>query len=37
MTARPNKRQITAEIYDGKVARWRQHWPELTIIPWDAA
>ncbi len=37
MTARPNKRQITAGIYEKKVARWRRHWPELTVVPWDAA
>lgn len=37
MTVRANKRQITAEIYAKKVARWRQHWPELKIIPWEAA
>ena len=37
MTARPNKRQITPEIYEKKVMRWRRHWPELTVVPWDAA
>lgn len=35
MTARPNKCQITAEIYEKKVARWRRHWPALTIVPWE--
>lgn len=36
MTARANKRQITQAIYEKKVRRWRQHWPELTVIPWEA-
>ncbi len=35
MTARPNKRQITPEINEKKVRRWRRHWPDLTIIPWE--
>ena len=35
MTARPNKRQITQAIYENKVRRWRRHWPDLTIIPWE--
>ena len=32
---RANKRQITAGIYDAKVAKWRERWPDLTIVPWD--
>ena len=32
---RPNKRQITREIFESKVARWLDHWPELTVIGWD--
>jgi hypothetical protein len=32
---RPNKRQITREVYDAKAARWRATWPGLTIIDWD--
>lgn len=35
MVIRPNKAQITKEIYDRKVARWRALWPALTIVPWD--
>ena len=35
MTARPNKRQITKEIYEEKVTRWLRLWPSLTVIPWD--
>ena len=32
---RPNKAQITREIYEAKVRRWRDAWPELTVVPWD--
>ncbi len=31
---RPNKAQITEEIYLTKTSRWLEKWPELTIIPW---
>lgn len=31
---RPNKAQITRAIYEAKLVRWRQFWPDLTIIPW---
>lgn len=31
---RPNKVQITPEIYRAKVSRWQRHWPRLTILPW---
>ncbi|WP_240762664.1 nucleotidyltransferase family protein [Paenibacillus thalictri] len=30
-----NKKQITKDIYEGKVARWIQIWPDLQIIPWE--
>jgi len=33
-TVRPNKAQITQEIYEAKVARWRSCWPALTITDW---
>ncbi|GAA4501350.1 nucleotidyltransferase family protein [Gluconacetobacter tumulicola] len=33
---RPNKRQITADIYEAKVEKWLKRWPYLTIIPWNA-
>lgn len=32
---RPNRVQITEAIYVRKVARWRQHWPLLPIVPWQ--
>lgn len=34
MTVRPNKRQITADIYRAKLARWRQHWPLCSVVEW---
>lgn len=32
---RPNKAQITKEIYENKVVSWLRKWPELIVIPWD--
>jgi hypothetical protein len=37
LIVRPNKAQITADIYGAKVARWRQLWPRLTTIEWGDA
>jgi uncharacterized protein len=34
-TVRPNKKQITREIYETKINRWIKLWPELVIIDWD--
>ncbi|RPI77765.1 MAG: nucleotidyltransferase family protein [Desulfobacteraceae bacterium] len=34
MIVRPNKRQITEEIYCKKTARWKRCWPGLHIMPW---
>jgi len=33
-TVRPNKAQITEQIYDKKVLKWLHAWPSLKIIPW---
>ncbi|MBT6291654.1 MAG: nucleotidyltransferase family protein [Rhodospirillaceae bacterium] len=35
MLVRPNKAQVSAEIYEAKVARWRELWPALDIQPWN--
>jgi len=35
MTVRPNKAQITKEIYSSKVERWVRMWPRLRIVPWE--
>ncbi|MSO64510.1 MAG: nucleotidyltransferase family protein [Alphaproteobacteria bacterium] len=37
LVVRPNKRQITKEIYRQKVARWRSLWPGLTYVAWEEA
>lgn len=34
MVVRPNKRQITREVYEAKVGRWLASWPNLQVIPW---
>lgn len=34
MIAKPNKVQITKEIYESKVERWKNCWPELKIEEW---
>ncbi|CAM1508656.1 Fc.00g055040.m01.CDS01 [Cosmosporella sp. VM-42] len=35
LTVRPNGRNMTKEVYDKKVGRWRKFWPELTVFPWS--
>jgi hypothetical protein len=32
---RPNKKQITPDIYSRKVDRWSAVWPRLTVVDWD--
>lgn len=32
---RANKVQITQDIYESKVRRWRSCWPALTIVDWQ--
>lgn len=34
MIARPNKVQITEEIYLTKVNRWKTAWPNLKVVSW---
>lgn len=34
MVVRPNKQQITREVYEAKVRHWLESWPSLQIIPW---
>ena len=33
--ARPNCAQVTREIYEAKVSRWKRCWPQLTVIAWS--
>jgi uncharacterized protein len=35
MVVRPNRRLAPQPVYEAKTARWSQHWPELTVLPWD--
>lgn len=35
LIVRPNKKQITREIYEAKVARWCAAWPGLKILNWS--
>jgi hypothetical protein len=34
LVVRPNRVQITPEIYLAKVTRWIRCWPKLTVLPW---
>jgi hypothetical protein len=35
MVVRPNKSQVSREVYEAKAARWSACWPKLTVIPWE--
>ena len=35
LIVRPNKKQVTPEIYRAKAERWRACWPKLRILPWE--
>jgi uncharacterized protein len=35
LVVRPNRVQITPEIYAAKVGRWGRVWPLLQILPWE--
>lgn len=34
LVVRPNPVLAPREIYETKAARWREAWPELTVLPW---
>lgn len=34
LLVRPNKRQVTRQIYAEKTSRWRELWPLIEIIEW---
>lgn len=34
LVVRPNPVQAPQEVYDTKTSRWRESWPELTVLPW---
>lgn len=33
-TIKPNKRQITKQIYEMKCKKWKLKWPSLHMLPW---
>jgi hypothetical protein len=35
LTVRPNRRLAPRHVYEAKTERWRQQWPELTVLPWE--
>jgi len=35
LIVRPNRVQITPDIYAAKVERWSKVWPRLQILPWE--
>ena len=35
LVVRPNRVQITPDIYAAKVERWGRVWPLLRILPWE--
>jgi uncharacterized protein len=30
----PNPVLAPRDVYETKTRRWREHWPELTVLPW---
>ncbi|MFI9419082.1 nucleotidyltransferase family protein [Streptomyces werraensis] len=35
LVVRPNPVLAPREVYETKTARWRQQWPELTVLDWS--
>jgi hypothetical protein len=35
LVVRPLRVPAPRRVLEAKVARWREHWPELTVLPWD--
>jgi uncharacterized protein len=33
---RPNKALASREVYEEKSTRWKRHWPQLTVVGWEA-
>lgn len=34
LVVRPNTVLAPRHVYEAKTARWREQWPELTVLPW---
>ncbi len=37
LVVRPNRSQAPRHVYEAKAQRWREHWPELTVLPWESS
>ncbi len=35
LVVRPNRAQVTRDVYDEKTARWSRAWPRLVVLPWE--
>jgi len=35
MIVRPNKRQITENIYNKMASRLKNDWPSIQVVPWS--
>ncbi len=36
LVVRPNPVLAPREVYETKAARWKDEWPELTVLPWPS-
>jgi hypothetical protein len=36
LVLRPNPVLAPREVYETKAARWKEEWPELTVLPWPS-
>jgi hypothetical protein len=36
LVVRPNPVLAPREVYETKAARWKNEWPELTVLPWPS-
>jgi uncharacterized protein len=36
-SVRPNKKQITKDIYEAKLERWQRVWPYLSYVSWESS
>ncbi|MET9629809.1 nucleotidyltransferase family protein [Lentzea sp. NPDC006480] len=34
LVVRPNPVLAPRSVYEAKTLRWREQWPELTVLPW---
>jgi hypothetical protein len=37
LVVRPNPVLAPRAVYETKAARWREQWPELTVLDWPSA